>query len=159
MVGYKYLVLSVFLFVGCTHKNLTTSAKQVVLTIKSPKIKYNDVALMKHNQSSIQINGFFAGTNLFKLSISKNICINKTCLTPSLFNSHFLSDRYENTILQNILNKKPIFNAKKMIKTKNGFTQNIHNKYYKISYKVNVNSMYFKDTVNKILIKLKDNNI
>lgn len=154
--NYILYIICILLFVSCSTKKSVFTSKQIVLTIKSKNIKYHDISMMKSSKSSILIDGFLAGTKIFNLSISKNICMNGICLTPELFNTKFLSTKYENDILKNIFTKLPLFAGENMIKHENGFTQTLHTKHYNISYTVTNNNVYFEDKVNRILIKLKE---
>jgi len=67
-----------------------------------------------------------------------------------------LSANYPKDTLERIFRAKPVFNGKNVEKKRNGFTQKLLMPgKYDIEYTVFNNETVFRDTINKILIKIK----
>ena len=77
-------------------------------------------------------------------------------MSRSKFNAHFLNEAYPDTLLQNVLLGKPIYDGKNRVKYKDGYEQHIKSKDVDILYRVKVRSIKFKDRKNRILIKIKE---
>jgi len=152
------IVLSVFFFfVACSTKEYVSKEAQIV-TIKSPKLKFNDIGYVLHNGQSVELQLYSAGTTVEDITINHLVCIEAGCMSKSAFNEEYLSAAYEDDLLKNLLMKKPIFGGKNLKKRDNGFEQHLVTKAYDITYRVGRDSLYFKDTKNRILIKLKSIN-
>ena len=128
------------------------------MLIKTPTFRFFDVGYIKHNKEEVTLELFSAGNLVEHFTIGSFVCTSKGCITKERFNREFLVESYPEELLLNILMAKPIFNKKNIQKTKNGFLQKIETKEYSIFYRVEKTKLYFKDTRNKILIKLKDIN-
>ena len=101
------------------------------------------------------------GKSVLDLKIQKNeddICVGSLCNTKHGFNQSYLVGSYPDDFIENILQKKPIFNGRGLTKTSKGFVQKIICEKYGIKYQVTNKSIYFKDKKNNILIKLKEIN-
>ncbi|MFT5835973.1 MAG: hypothetical protein ACI9RG_000867 [Sulfurimonas sp.] len=154
----KYLLIAfALLFTACSVKNYEITQTKIII-IKSPKIKFGDVAYLRNSQKSIELELFTAGKSIEKISINHLICTSAGCMTKSGFNQEFLNASYPSDILQNILLGTPIYDEKNRVYTKDGFEQKIEDKDVKITYRVSSNLIYFKDTKNKIIFKIKDTN-
>jgi len=147
----------IFIFTGCSLKNYEHSEAKVII-IKSPKIKFADVGYIRHTDKNIGLELFSAGHLIQKIEINHLICLNNGCMTKSGFNEDYLYYEYPSDIMQNIILGQPIYNSKRLEKTKNGFSQIIRDGGVRIKYIVTNSSIYFKDKKNKILIKIKDFN-
>lgn len=77
-------------------------------------------------------------------------------MSKSSFNEEYLNAAYPDDLLQNILLGYEIYDAKNRVNTLDGFEQNIEDENVNILYKISINTVYFKDTKNKILFKIKD---
>jgi len=152
----KFLfIIMAFLLTACSVKNYKQSVSKVII-IKSPKIKFADLGYIRNSKNSVELELFIAGRSFKKITINHLICTDEGCMTKSGFNSDYLSSSYEDSILQNILLGKKIFNGKNLVKLDDGFIQNIKTKDLSIKYKVTNKLIYFKDKKNNILIKIKD---
>ena len=79
------------------------------------------------------------------------------CMEKKDFNEKVLDASYPETLLENIFRAKPIFDKKNVVKTENGFSQKLTKENeYDISYRVKGNQRIFRDTLNKILIKVRE---
>ena len=53
----SYIYISIFLlFAGCASKEINLPSQDIVLTIKTKKIKFNDIAIIKKSDNKININ-------------------------------------------------------------------------------------------------------
>jgi len=152
----KYIIIFILFFLSaCSVKNYTHS-KSKVITIKTAKLKFSDLGYVKNSENSIRLELFVAGTNIQNIEINNLICLNEGCMLKNSFNSEYLNKNYPDTILQNIILGKTIYNAKNLLKTDDGFIQKIENSEVNIYYRVNSKEIYFKDKKNKILFRVKD---
>jgi len=153
---YILIVFALF-FIGCSTKNYEHTQSKILI-IKSPLIKFADVGYIRNTDNSVSLELFVAGHRIQKIDINHLVCVDEGCMSKSGFNEEYLHKDYPDDILQNILLSKPIYNSKNLIKTDDGFEQNIRTENSLIIYKVKSNSIYFKDKKNKIIIKIKNIN-
>ncbi len=160
-----FTIITMLLITGCSTKTLFIKKpikivnKSKKITMKTKKFAFSDTGFYKSDDKLIQIQAYSTGVavaNLKFYKTSDSVCVGHKCTNRKYFNDNFLSKYYPNKLIVNILSAKPIMDAKNMIKTKDGFTQNIKTAKYNITYKVSPYSIYFKDRLNKIIIKLKD---
>ena len=123
--------------------------------MKTKQFRYNDLGFIRNTGDALQLDLFTAGTQVGRFEINRLICTKEGCITKSSFNKKHFTPAYEKDFLQNVILGKPIFNKQNLLKTEDGFEQNFQSEAYNISYRVNKESIYFKDRLNKILIKIK----
>jgi len=154
----KYFFVSVFaLFLtACSIKNYEQTETKI-LTLKTSKIKFSDIAYLRHTGDALELELFVAGYVFKKIAINHLICISgEGCMTKQSFNDVYLTSAYPPNILQNILLGHKIFDGKNLIKSPTGFQQYIVTKDFNIKYIVKPKTVYFKDRKNHILLKIKD---
>ena len=153
---YFLVVYTLLLLSGCSFKNYThTTAK--LITLKTPKIKFSDIAYIRHNDNALELELFVAGQVINRLSIDNLVCVqNQGCMSKSSFNAKYLEKSYPPNILQNILLGDTIYNGKNKKQTANGFEQIINTQNVALIYRVTRSQIYFKDKKNHILIKIKE---
>ena len=151
---YIILILAIF-FSACSVKNYEHTQTKIII-IKSPKIKFADIGYLRNSDDSIELELFIAGKAIEKISINHLICVSEGCMSKSGFNEDYLHPSYPNEILQNILLGQEIYNGKTKVKTDGGFEQRIETESANIVYRVNQDSILFKDRKNKIIFKIKD---
>jgi hypothetical protein len=154
----KYFFVAFALFIsGCSVKHYTQSATKLLI-LKTPKIRFSDIAYIRHNQDgAIELELYVAGQMVNRFSINHLICVeNVGCMGKASFNESYLTSSYPDTLLQNILLGKKIYKGLHVKQKKEGFFQLIKTKKVNIVYKVTHNQIYFKDRYNHILIKIKD---
>ena len=149
-------ILFFSIFSGCSLKNYNhTSTK--LLTLKTQKLKFSDIAYLRHSEDAIELDLFVAGKMVSRFHINHLICVeNEGCLRKASFNEEYLTRYYPDDILQNILLGREIYQGKNKQKFDDGFVQLINTQDVAIKYKVTPKSIYFKDKKNHILIKIKD---
>jgi hypothetical protein len=150
------LVMVFLLFNACT----TTPKKQesAFIVMKTPKFKYADMGFITTG-SVVKVEIYGAGQPLMRLEINgMNVCMSTfKCFEKKDFNAELLSSFYPETLLENIFRAKPIFNKKSLVKREDGFSQKLTKEgEYDISYSVKGNQRIFRDSLNKILIKVRE---
>ena len=154
----KYLIpILLFLFAGCSVKTYEHTQTKIIM-MKSPKLKFADVAYLRHNEKSIELEIFIAGVAVEKIAINHLICVSDGCMSKSSFNQDYLHSSYPDDILQNILLGKSIYGGQNRVVTVDGFEQDIKSAHVDIFYKVSAHEISFKDRKNAIILKLKDTN-
>lgn len=148
---YFFFILFITLFSACSTKEFQHNDSKIII-IKSPKIKFSDLGFIRHSGNEMEIELFIAGKAVQNISINHLICVDNGCMSKSGFNKEYLNANYPDTLLQNVFLAKPIFHQKNKQLTQDGFTQKIQS----ITYKVTKKSVFFKDTKNHIIIKIKD---
>ncbi|WP_297442846.1 hypothetical protein [Sulfurimonas sp.] len=153
----KYLLIALlFLLSACSIKNYEITTPKI-LTLKTQKIKFSDIAYLRHTDDSIELELFIAGHVFKRIHINHLICIDdEGCMRKSSFNTEYLNAAYPETLLQNVLLGRKIYNGEAVLKKPDGFKQNIQTKELSIEYVVNSHQIYFKDKKNHILIKIKE---
>jgi hypothetical protein len=143
------------LFLGCAPKISYESSQAYYIMIKNSKIAIADTGFIKKNANTINLQVFSASAPLLELTISENICIGSWCQDWESFNEEFFGTSHYKTFINKLLDFQPIYNKKNMIKIANGFSQKIKTDKYDIEYRVKNDTLYFKDSKNRVLIKLK----
>jgi len=152
----KYILLSfIFVFSACSVKNYENTQAKIII-IKSPKIKFADIGYLRSSDKAIELEMFFAGQAVEKISINHLICVSEGCLSKGGFNEDYLHHSYPDDILQNILLGRAIYDGKNRLKAEDGFEQKISTEDVNIKYRVNTKEIFFKDRKNKIIFKIKD---
>ncbi len=149
-----FLSFFLLLFTGCATKQLPHKESWVVL-IKSPKLRFNDIGYIAHDDENVQLQLYSAGNAVESFSINRLICTRSGCMRKSSFNEAYLNSAYDDELLKDLLLRRPIFGGKNLKKRENGFEQHITTRKYDIVYRVTPDELYFKDRRNRILFKLK----
>lgn len=156
MLHVKYNIFILLFFLSACSITNYKHSKSKFITIKTKILKFSDLGYIKNTDKSVRLELFVAGHNIQNIEINNLICLNEGCMLRSSFNSEYLSENYPDTILQNIVLGKPVYEGENFKKKGYGFEQNIQNSDVEILYRVTRNEIYFKDKKNKILFKIKD---
>lgn len=150
------LLLVIFLFFGgCATKHLVRSYP-VLFVMKSKAMKISGTGFIERKGPSWSIDLYSAGSPLFRMKLTKRVCIEKRgCFSYVAFNEHFLDANYPSSLIADIIAKRPIFQGEGIRKTEDGFIQHIESQQFDIIYRVKKDEVYFKDKKNKILIKIR----
>jgi len=141
---------------GCTGQPQKEESAFIIL--KTPNMKYADMGFIKDNVSNLQVEMYTAGQPLVSIEVNGvNVCMSTfKCMEKKDFNEKIFSKYYPNELLENVLRGKAIFNGENLEKSVDGFTQKIQKKdLYDITYRVVSGERKFRDTINKILIKVR----
>ena len=148
-----FIILISLLILGCAPKSYEKNESRFIL-IKSPLLKYADLGYIRSNQNEVRADLFIAGNLVQSIEISTLICVNEGCLTKSAFNSEYLNVSYHDDVLLNVLLGRPIFDKASLQITELGFRQELKSTDYNIIYKVENGSILFKDSLNRLKIKI-----
>ena len=152
-----FMVLIGLLLNACATKAYQKQ-ESVFIVFKTPTFKHADLGFIYENEEELKVEIYSSGQAALSLEVSQSlVCMSALeCMGKTSFNQSVLSAYYSETILDNIFKGKKIFEGSNLVKTRNGFTQNIskHNK-YNIKYSVLNKQTVFRDTINDILIKVK----
>ncbi len=151
------LLGSILFFSACTGQPKKEESAFIVL--KTASMKYADMGFIKKSSSKVEVEMYAAGQPLVSIEINgMNVCMSTLkCMEKHDFNTKMLNGSYPDTLLENIFKSKPIFNSKNLEKKSDGFTQKIQKKdKYDITYTVVSGERKFRDTINKILIKVRE---
>jgi hypothetical protein len=150
-----FFLVFILVMSACSTKNYEQT-KSKIITIKTPKLRYSDLGFIRNTQKDLRVELFSAGVMVQKISINYLVCVNEGCLSRSAFNKQYLNLHYPNDILQNIFLAREIYGGKNLLKTDHGFEQTIQTDNVNIIYRVNADTIYFKDKKNGILFKIRD---
>jgi len=156
----KIFLITVIMFgiAGCSGKNYTKQ-KSAFIVFKTATFRYADLGFMYESSDDLKVELYSSGQAVMALEISKSsVCMSLLeCMSKKSFNQIVLSSAYPPNLIDNVFRGKRIFNGENILHESNGFTQNISkdNK-YNIHYSVLTNQIIFHDTINKIVIKIKE---
>ena len=152
----KYILVFLLLFLNaCSVKEYAITQTKIVI-IKSPKIKFADIGYLRNTGEAIELEMFFAGQAVQKISINHLVCVSEGCMSKSGFNEDYLHYSYPDDTLQNILLGREIYDGESRVASDDGFEQNISTNDVDIKYRVKNKEIFFKDRKNKIIFKIKD---
>lgn len=152
----KYIVFVFALFfIACSTHTYEKQSKIVVL--KTPKIKFADIAYISRGKDAVVLDLYVAGKALKTITIDNLVCVEGAgCISKDTFNEEYLSPSYPANLLQNVLLGKPIYEGKNIERSAGEFSQTIKDAEVNIRYIVNARRIYFKDKTNNILISIKE---
>ncbi|WP_200763307.1 hypothetical protein [Nitrosophilus alvini] len=154
--SWLFAVCAVFLLWGCAAK-MPQQVKSSLIVMKTPKLRFADTGFVKKYKNRVEVEIYSAGSALLGLSISNRVCTDEGCMSKKEFNKKYLSAHYPPDLLKNVFLGRPIFKAENIFKSEDGFEQHIYKKNsFDIIYRVKKGEIYFKDRINRILIKVKD---
>ena len=135
-----------------------TDAATIIL--KTPKLKFADTGYVRSNEDLVVLELFSAGQAVGKFEIENMVCVEgEGCMRKSSFNAEYLNANYPDTLMENILRSKPIYDGQNTVHNAHGFEQNIIDEHVEINYRVTDRQIYFKDRENRVLIKIKKQGI
>ncbi|MDD5406334.1 MAG: hypothetical protein PHE73_05265 [Sulfurovaceae bacterium] len=156
---YNILIVIAFLaFSGCALKK-PVQQKSTFIILKTPEIRYADMGFVSEYPDSIKVQIYSNAQPVVSLDMYKDrICMSQfECMNKSGFYRKIFHVLYPDDTLEQIFLSKPIFGGENLIKTGNGFTQNITKQdQYSISYEISDGKVEFHDKINQIIIKVKE---
>ena len=154
---YGILLGLVILMQGCAQTRVHKEQSALIVW-KSPAFRYADMGFVSDDGKNLKVEIYGSGSALMRLKIDENsVCMSQfRCMQKERFNRELLSSYYPAETLENIFRGKPLFGSKNIVRKRNGFTQDILNKNkFAIHYEVLNDRIIFRDTINKILIKIQ----
>ena len=152
---HALLLVSVIGLSGCGIKHEISTSKAYLVTIKTPQRALSDTGFLNQADGYTQLQVFNAGTLLFNLEMTHEICLDGRCLEKREFNKYFFGVEHYETLMNDIIDKKELYSGQNRVDTAEGFSQEIHLKNADIVYKIEGDTRYFKDTKNSVLFRLK----
>lgn len=140
---------------GCSMKREISSSEAYLVTIKTSKMALSDTGFLNQAKGYAQLQVFSAGSLLFHLEMTEEMCLNGRCLEKRDFNKHFFGVEHYESLMNDIIDKKPVYNGQNQLNTREGFSQEIHLPEADIFYKIEGDTRYFKDNKNGVLLRLK----
>lgn len=140
---------------GCSIKQEITSSTPYLVTIKTHEIGLLDTGFLNKGNHYTQLQIFSAGTVLFNLEMQDTMCLDGKCFDKLDFNKRFFGTEHYAELMQDIVDKKPLYGGRNMVVTPQGFSQEIVLDEAKITYKVEGDDGLFKESKKGILIRLK----
>jgi len=150
------LTVSVAMLVGCT-KPAYMEQESALIVWRTPLLRYADQGFIYKAPAATKVEVYSSGSPLLRLKIGKKgICASFwACESKSRFNAKYLSRYYPPDTLERIFRGEAIFGGIHKQSKRNGFTQQIQSPHkYKIDYRVLNNEIIFRDTINKIQLKV-----
>ncbi len=155
---YKILpIILIFIFTGCSIKQ-PIQQKSAFITLKTPEIRYADMGFVSEYAGNLKVQIYsnaqpVVSLNIYQDRICMSLfeCMNKIDFYRKVFHASYPEDTLEHVFLA-----KPIFDGINLIKTSNGFTQNIAKPgQYSILYEISDDKISFHDKINQIIIKVQ----
>ena len=153
---YKFFLVILLFFTGCAYKTPYTSSKPYYIVIKNSQMAVAATGFIKKDDSRLNLQLFSAGTVLLDLHVEESVCLSYTCMSKESFNREFFGVNHYEGFIEELFNFQPIYSKKNLKKYKAGFEQKLKSKSYDITYKVENGNLYFKDSKNRVLIKMKE---
>jgi len=149
-------VFAIF-FIGCSAGKNTLPQETVFVIWRTPGMKYADQGFVYHEKNGVRLEIYSSGQAVMRLEVRPGeVCADVLCMSGKEFNLRYLSPAYPESLLADILNFRPVFGGVGMDKSDYGFTQKIEKEnIYSIDYSVLDGSVVFRDTINRILIKIR----
>lgn len=141
------------LFIGCATTS-PTPPKALNFTMISPDFKISDAGFLRVNNQSTNLQIYSSGMTLLEIDIKDRVCYNSVCKDELEFNQNFFKRAHYKGFFKELLEKKPIYEKRDLVKTSCGFDQNLTN----IRYQICGNKMSFNDSKNGVKIIIKELN-
>lgn len=156
MIKSLAVIFVFILLAGCAKPDI--KSKSALVTFVTKEIKVHDTAFVYIDNNRIDIEVYSAGNLIFELSSNAMVCINSLCLSDDEFSAKYLSEYYPKRVIQKIVSKKPLdIKDIKTTQAEDGFMQSAYEQNrYDISYIVKKDEVFFKDSINRVIIKIKD---
>lgn len=140
---------------GCSVKQTIQTSTPYLITIKTQEIALLDTGFLNRAKHYTQLQIFSAGNVLFNLEMQDTMCLDGKCFDKLDFNKRFFGAEYYAELMQDIVDKKPLYGGKNQVMNANGFSQEIISDEAKITYKVEGDDWSFKESTKGILIRFK----
>ena len=157
MTRYSTLWASLLLLLlsGCGARPFVHNDAATII-LKTPKIRFADAGYVRSNEEKVALELFTAGHPVGKFEIENMVCVEgEGCMRKSSFNEEYLNRHYPDTLMENVLRGRPIYEGQNLLQKPYGFEQHIMDEHVDIKYRVTERETYFKDRSNRVLIKIK----
>lgn len=148
-----FLLGVIFLLAGCSVKNYAINESKIII-LKSSQLKYADLGYIRNSGDALRIELYEMGNLVTSIEIDNLICIDEGCMPKSVFNAKYLNENYPSDTLENVILGKEIYGGKNLVRSAEGFAQNIKDNHVDIEYEVKRKEIRFKDRRNNVLMKI-----
>ncbi len=151
------VLIGVWILGGCASHTYTTQTAALIL-LKTPTVRFADMGFVYESREEVKVEVYSSGHAQMALRIGKErTCLSQfACMENSRFNQEVLHAPYPPQLLSQIFRGEVIWEGRGLKRERNGFTQQIKKSgKYQIAYTVLSKETIFRDTINKILIKVK----
>ncbi len=148
------MLIAALIFGGCATRQRVAS-EPVSFVFKTPSFKIAASGFLQRGRT-VRLQGYNAGQPVFELLLGKRVCLGGRCMSYAMFNSRLFTPRYPAIMIRDILEGRPIMQSQNLEKRGDGFVQEIKTDAFAIIYRVKPKEIYFKDSKNRILIKIKE---
>ena len=151
--GSKFTTLTLLsaLIFGCGTAQPKRSSG-VLFSFITPQIRISDTGFIHSYTNGTQVQIYNSGTLTLNLKLAQNICINAVCSDRQSFNTKYLKSAHYDEIIDDIISKKPIYEAKNLNLNSCGFKQEIA----MLSYEVCDDLVKFIDNQNRVKIIIRE---
>ena len=153
------MIVAIFMVTGCIGEKLEKQ-ESAFIVMKTATMRYADMGFITNSSEKVKVEIYAAGQPLMNFEINgMNVCMSTfECMEKAKFNEKVLNSAYPDTLLENIFRAKSIFNRENLVKKEDGsFSQKLtKDGVYDISYSVDSKQRVFRDKLNKILIKVRE---
>lgn len=157
MIKFYILWVSILILLlgGCVAKPFTHFDAATII-LKSPKLKFADTGYLRSSDEMVALELFSVSQPVAKIEVARLICVEgEGCMSKSRFNAEYLSAKYPDTLLENILRSNPIYKGRNLVENAQGFEQKITDDGVDIEYRITPKQIYFHDRKNSVLVKIK----
>ena len=153
------LIFAIFaLFFSCAKPQIHES-RAVHATVKTPQMAFSQSGFINELENhDFRLQLYASGQPAEELRVGDQICKGFFCLAPAEFNARFLSPHYPPNLLRDLLAARPIEGLENSLITRagDGFAQTAAGEKYDISYTKEGGAQRFGDTLNRIVITIKE---
>jgi hypothetical protein len=158
MIRHSFLLslLLLIIFSGCYVKPKIYNSNSYLFLFKSKSIKFYDTSYVLFGKNFLEVNVYNLANKVASITIREDkICLEHICYSKHEFNSRFLTPFYNDELLENIIQFKPIYSGLNLEKNDMLSIQKIKNKNVDIMYEIKNSIVKFKDIKNRITIKME----
>jgi len=147
------------MFAGCANTEPQIS-RPIFVSIASKSVKFADMGFLNEFEDKKTMEVYSLGVPVFKIDFDDYVCINSECMKSKTFVREYVSKGLYETLLSDILSRKPLKIDSKMTETATGFIQEAAGSDYDITYKVDAKSANFieKNSGFKFSVRFLDGN-
>ncbi|MDM5271516.1 hypothetical protein PGH07_04945 [Sulfurovum sp. zt1-1] len=156
-IGFFGIILLMVSISGCARHSYVKQDSALIV-FKTPTFKYADMGFIYEGKEELKVEIYSSGQVLTSLNLFHGqVCMSTLqCMSEAKFNAEVLSRHYPDSLLRNVFGGKAIFDKQGYTLSRNGFTQKLFKSgKYDIEYTVLNRQIVFRDTINEILIKVK----
>ncbi|TQR27563.1 hypothetical protein [Campylobacter sp. MIT 97-5078] len=150
-----FVILLGFFLLSCSAPFQKGKSTPVYVSLKIQGLRNADFGFLYEKQKGVNLELYKLAQVLLRLKIEDKICLEQACFEKKTFNQRYLGQAYYDDFLEDILRFKPLFEGKNLIQNACGFSQNLLNINYDISYQVCDKELLFIEKKNNIRLSIK----